>query len=224
MRCVLFCCAERAALSVICPDADLPACCSFRHGLRRATFLREEGFGFPHNPNLSLPLGEMSHSDREGWLPLWGSWIAALRQDWGSSWLACFSDLLWYELGRTLPSQSFASQIPALPRWEPRSHYEPHAKRIRVIWCRLSRVLLLPSQLTPRHLPQRGRLFVRCLTIWSMCVQTSEKFLSICWFENRITNRWYDSKTAVLSLSYAIPCASLCCAPSSSMTSLAAWQ
>ena len=55
MRCVLFCCAERAALSVICPDADLLACCSFRHGLRRATFLREEGFGFPHSPTcLSL--------------------------------------------------------------------------------------------------------------------------------------------------------------------------
>ena len=34
---------------------DLPACCSFRRGLRRATFLREEGFGFPHNPTrLSL--------------------------------------------------------------------------------------------------------------------------------------------------------------------------
>ena len=46
--------------------ADLPACCSFRHGLRRATFLREEGFGFTHRPNLSLPLGEMSRSDREG--------------------------------------------------------------------------------------------------------------------------------------------------------------
>ena len=46
--------------------ADLPACCSFRHGLRRATFLREEGFGFPRNPNLSFPLGEMSRSDREG--------------------------------------------------------------------------------------------------------------------------------------------------------------
>ena len=28
--------------------ADLPARCSFRHGLRRATFLREEGFGFSH--------------------------------------------------------------------------------------------------------------------------------------------------------------------------------
>ena len=38
------------ALSVICSGADLPACCSFRHGLRRATFLREEGFGFPRNP------------------------------------------------------------------------------------------------------------------------------------------------------------------------------
>ena len=71
---------QRAALSVICfanasspkgraekpvrtahltnqskPHANLFACCSFRHGLRRATFLREEGFGFPHSPTcLSL--------------------------------------------------------------------------------------------------------------------------------------------------------------------------
>ena len=30
--------------------ADLPARCSFRHGLRRATFLREEGFCFTRNP------------------------------------------------------------------------------------------------------------------------------------------------------------------------------
>ena len=31
------------------------ACCSFRHGLRRATFLKEEGFGFPRKPTcLSL--------------------------------------------------------------------------------------------------------------------------------------------------------------------------
>ena len=29
--------------------ADLPACCSFRHGLRRAAFLREEG-GDLHEP------------------------------------------------------------------------------------------------------------------------------------------------------------------------------
>ena len=37
------------------PNTDLPVCCSFRHGLRRATFLREEGFGFPRNPTcLSL--------------------------------------------------------------------------------------------------------------------------------------------------------------------------
>ncbi len=71
---------QRAALSVICfanasspkgrakkpvrtahltnqvdLHTDLPACCSFRHGLRRATFLREEGFGFTRNPTcLSL--------------------------------------------------------------------------------------------------------------------------------------------------------------------------
>ena len=91
MRFALMQTRQRAALSVICfanasspkgrakkPErtahltnqvdlhTDLFACCSFRHGLRRATFLREEGFGFPRNPNLSLPLGEMSRSDREG--------------------------------------------------------------------------------------------------------------------------------------------------------------
>ena len=91
MRFALIRTCQRAALSVICfanasspkgraekpvrtahmphqvnSCADLPACCSFRHGLRRATFLKEEGFGFPRSPNLSLPLGEMSRSDREG--------------------------------------------------------------------------------------------------------------------------------------------------------------
>ena len=69
MRFALIRICQRAALSVICranasspkgraekpvqaesltnqgsSDADLFACCSFRHGLRRATFLREEGF------------------------------------------------------------------------------------------------------------------------------------------------------------------------------------
>ena len=58
-------------------DTDLFVCCSFRHGLRRATFLREEGFGFPRKPNLSLPLGEMSRSDREGRLPCEGAGFAA---------------------------------------------------------------------------------------------------------------------------------------------------
>ena len=54
-------------------DTDLFVCCPFRHGLRRATFLREEGFGFPRKPNLSLPPGEMSRSDREGWNQL--TWL-----------------------------------------------------------------------------------------------------------------------------------------------------
>ena len=54
-------------------DTDLFVRCSFRHGLRRAIFLREEGFGFPRKPNLSLPPGEMSRSDREGWNQL--TWL-----------------------------------------------------------------------------------------------------------------------------------------------------
>ena len=57
MRCVLFCCAERAAHLTHQANscADLFAGCSFRHGLRRATFLREEGFGFTRSPTcLSL--------------------------------------------------------------------------------------------------------------------------------------------------------------------------
>ena len=54
-------------------DTDLLACCSFRHGLRRATFLREEGFCPCAQTRLSLPLGEMSRSDREGRLPCEGA-------------------------------------------------------------------------------------------------------------------------------------------------------
>ena len=98
MRFALRCTCLRCALSVICfanasspkgraekPErtahmphqaiscAYLLACCSFRHGLRRATFLREKGFGFTRRPNLSLPLGEMSRSDREGRLPYEGA-------------------------------------------------------------------------------------------------------------------------------------------------------
>ena len=56
----------------ICPNTNLLVCCSFRHGLRRATFLREEGFCLARF-NLSLPLGEMSRSDREGRLPCEGA-------------------------------------------------------------------------------------------------------------------------------------------------------
>ena len=59
-------------------DADLSACCSFRHGLRRATFLREEGFCLAQF-NSSLPLGEMSRSDREGWYQL--AWVLKVYPD-----------------------------------------------------------------------------------------------------------------------------------------------
>ena len=61
-------------------------------------------FSPARRPNLSLPLGEMSHSDREG-----------LYQ------LCALSDLPDAEFVTCSPSQSFASQMPALPEGEPRS-------------------------------------------------------------------------------------------------------
>ena len=103
MRFALVQTCSRAALSGICPanasspkgrakkpvrtvrltnqvdsHTDLLACCSFRHGLRRATFLREEGFCLAQF-NSSLPLGEMSRSDREGWYPL--AWVLKVYPD-----------------------------------------------------------------------------------------------------------------------------------------------
>ena len=68
---------------------------------------RYELFPLTHNPNLSLPLGEMSRSDREGWNRL--------------TWLFQFALIRICQL---LPSQSFASQMPALPRGEPRNRCE----------------------------------------------------------------------------------------------------
>ena len=61
--------------------ANLFACCSFRHSLRRATFLREEGFGFPHSPTcLSLWERCRTATERAGSL-FEGAGFAALRQD-----------------------------------------------------------------------------------------------------------------------------------------------
>ena len=176
--------------------------------------------------NLVSPFGRDVAQRQRGLAPLWGSWIAALRQDWGSftNWQDTHEICSGADLFACCPLSHLPCKCQLSQRESQEAGVNCAPDESELLWCRPVRVLLLPSRLAPCHLPQRGRLFVRCLTIWSICVQTSEKFLSICWFENRITNRWYDSKTAVLSLSYAIPCVSLCCAPSSSMTSLAAWQ
>ena len=62
--------------SQICPDTNLLACCSLSHLLANASSpegeprSRSEFFAFPRSPNLSLPLGEMSRSDREGFCHL----------------------------------------------------------------------------------------------------------------------------------------------------------
>ena len=64
----------------ICPDTNLSACCPLSHLLRKCQLSqresREAGANFlplTHSPNLSLPLGEMSRSDREGWNQL--AWL-----------------------------------------------------------------------------------------------------------------------------------------------------
>ena len=58
--------------SQICPNMNLLACCPLSHLLANASSPEgraekpERIFAFPRSPNLSLPLGEMSRSDREG--------------------------------------------------------------------------------------------------------------------------------------------------------------
>gem|GEM_PF-5366625 len=67
----------------ICPDTNLSACCPLSHLLRKCQLSQRESreaganlFALTHKPNLSLPLGEMSRSDREGWYQL--TWLFKL--------------------------------------------------------------------------------------------------------------------------------------------------
>jgi len=62
--------------SQICPNTNLLACCPLNHLLANASSPEgraekpERIFGFYAQSNLSLPLGEMSRSDREGFCQL----------------------------------------------------------------------------------------------------------------------------------------------------------
>ena len=95
---------------------------------------------------LSLPLGEMSRSDREGWYQL--------------TWLFKFA------LIRTCPLFALSvicSANASSPKGESReggADCTPDASS--ELLRRLVRVLLLPSRLAPCHLPQGGRLFLLC--------------------------------------------------------------
>ena len=67
----------------ICPDMNLSACCPLSHLLRKCQLSQRESreaganlFALTHKPNLSLPPGEMSRSDREGWYQL--AWLFKL--------------------------------------------------------------------------------------------------------------------------------------------------
>ena len=101
------------------------------------------GFALPHKPNLSLPLGEMSRSDREGWNPLYS-----------------FSGLPDTNLPAFCPLSHLLCKC-QLSQGESReggAGCTPDASS--ELLRRLVRVLLLPSRLTPCHLPQGGRLWV----------------------------------------------------------------
>ena len=103
-------------------DADLFACCSFRHGLRRATFLREEGFCLAHKPTcLSLWERCRAATERAGSLmrELSCRLAARLREFCQIDKIRMRFALL--QICQCLPSQSFAAQMPALPKGEPRS-------------------------------------------------------------------------------------------------------
>ena len=131
--------------------ADLPACCSFRHGLRRATFLREEGFVYAQTKLVS-PFGRDVAQRQRGLAPSYaqtklvspsGRDVAQRHREQAPSLreLGCrlaarlreqparpdeLGELL-YEFISVLPSQSFAPQMPALPKGEPRCRCEPQS-------------------------------------------------------------------------------------------------
>ena len=104
--------------------ANLPACYSFRHGLRRATFLREEGFVYAQTKLVS-PSGRDVAQRHRGQAPslreLDCRLAARLKEQPARP---DESGELLYEFVSVLPSQSFAPQMPALPKGEPRSRCE----------------------------------------------------------------------------------------------------
>ena len=149
--------------------ADLPTRCSFRHGLRRATFLREEGFGFTCRPNLSLPLGEMSRSDREGRLPCEGTGLPLCGKTEGVCQIGKIR--MRFALRCTCSHVCPLSHLLRKCQLSQRESQEGGANRTHAssgyLLRRLARVLLLPSRLAPRHLPQGGRLCFRTIQLVS---------------------------------------------------------
>ena len=102
------------------------------------------GFCLTHKPNLSLPLGEMSRSDREGrnqltWLFKFALTRTCLR--------AALSAICWRKCQLSQGESREASAD---------CTHAASGELLRRPAC----VLLLPSRLAPCHLPQGGRLWV----------------------------------------------------------------
>ena len=156
------------ALSVICSDADLPVCCSFRHGLRRATFLREEGFGFTRSLTC-LSLWERCRAATERA----GSLVRELDLPQEKTEGVCQTGKIRmrFALRCTCPHVCPLSHLLRKCQLSQRESQEAGASCTHAasgyLLRRPARVLLLPSRLAPRHLPQGERLWFRTIQLVS---------------------------------------------------------
>ena len=173
-------CRIRQSLAQTCSRAapSVTACAVPPSSKRKALFTRR--------PNLSLPLGEMSRSDREGRRPCEGAGLPPCGKTEGVCQIGKIRirSTLRCTCSRVCPLSHLLRKC----QLSQRESQEAGANRTHAasgyLLRRLARVLLLPSRLAPRHLPQRGRLCLRadqtCLSLWERCRAATERAGAIC--------------------------------------------
>ena len=113
------------------------------------------------SPNLSLHLGEMSRSDREGRLPCEGAGLPLCGKTEGVCQIGKIR--MRFTLRCTCPRVCPLSHLLRKCQLSRRESQEVGANRTHAssgyLLRRLARVLLFPSRLAPCHLPQGGRLW-----------------------------------------------------------------
>ena len=148
-------CRIRLFFSQTCPRAapSVTACAVPPSSGRKAFFT--------HSPNLSLPLGEMSRSDREARLPYEGAGLPPCGKTEGVCQIGKIR--MRFALRCTCPRVCPLSHLLRKCQLSQRESREGGANRTHAasgnLLRRLARALLLPSRLAPCHLPQGGRLF-----------------------------------------------------------------
>ena len=148
-------CRIRLSLAQTCPRAapSVTACAAPPSSKRKALFTR--------SPSLSLPLGEMSRSDREGRLPYEGAGLPPCGKTEGVCQIGKIRirSTLRCTCSRVCPLSHLLRKC----QLSQRESQEAGANRTHAASGYLlripARVLLLPSRLAPRHLPQGERLW-----------------------------------------------------------------